>query len=148
MKPILLTILALPLALLLNLQTQIQHITTVSMQEASFSSVQQLKLNLPAENTLDTIFLNGCNTYIGTFNKYNWNVQTMLAICMAESHGNVKAESNTDDYGLLQIHQGLELYGTKIFDPYFNISIAHIKYVNQGYHAWTTYNSGAYRNYL
>lgn len=89
-----------------------------------------------------------CAQYTSLFEQYNWPVATMMAIMHAESGCNPNAISPTNDYGLMQIHDGLALYGQQIFDPAFNISIAYQKYTSQGLHAWSTYTSGAYEKYL
>ena len=89
-----------------------------------------------------------CTTYSSLFNQYNWNSAVAMAICQAESSGNPNAVSDTDDYGLMQIHQGLELYGSQIYNPAFNISEAYQKYLTQGWNAWTSYNDGVYSKYL
>lgn len=95
-----------------------------------------------------TTYASGCTTYDSIFRQYAWNVSVAEAICMAESSGNPYAESYTSDDGLMQIHDGLYLYGTQIFNPTFNIQVAYQKYVTQGWEAWSTYNSGAYEAYL
>lgn len=90
-----------------------------------------------------------CSSYSGLFEQYNWNVATAEAICQAESQGNPNAESPTDDYGLMQINHGYEIYGSAIYNPAFNIKIAYtVKYLSNGWLPWTTYTSGKYLEYL
>lgn len=90
-----------------------------------------------------------CTAYASLFAQYAWDSQTAMAICQAESGGNPNAVSPTDDYGLMQINHGLEIYGDKIYDPAFNISIAYsAKFANSGWRPWSVYNSGAYLRYM
>lgn len=74
------------------------------------------------------------------------------AIAMAESGGNPAAtHHNTNgstDYGLWQInsvHSDLLSGGAKWQDPATNARMARSVYLSQGWHAWSTYNSGAYK---
>lgn len=91
-----------------------------------------------------------CQAWASDFEQYNWNADTAMAICEAESSGNSQAVSNGNinpdgipDYGLMQLH------GVDILDPAANISYAYYhKYLTQGWGAWSTYNSGAYYKYL
>lgn len=90
---------------------------------------------------------NGCRTYESLFKQYNWDVRTMLAIAEAESNCNPNAISppNWDgvrDYGLCQLH------GQYILDPSKNVAVAYNKWLRQGYHAWTSFNTNKYRKYL
>jgi len=90
-----------------------------------------------------------CASYAPLFEQYSWNVHTAVAICQAESQGNPNAISPTNDYGLMQINNGLALYGTAIYDPAFNIKIAYtVKYLNSGWLPWTTFTSQRYLKYL
>lgn len=73
------------------------------------------------------------------------------AIAMAESGGDPAAtHHNTNgstDYGLWQInsvHADLFAGGANWADPVTNARMAHSVYQSQGWHAWSTYNSGAY----
>jgi soluble lytic murein transglycosylase-like protein len=84
----------------------------------------------------------GCSTYDSTFRLYAWNVAVAEAICQAESSGDPYAHSWTDDYGLMQLHD------EEIYNPWSNIAGAYRKYLAQGWEAWTTYNTGAYKKYL
>lgn len=91
-----------------------------------------------------------CEAWASDFDQYNWNPDTAMAICEAESSGNPSAVSNANinpdgipDYGLMQLH------GVAILDPAANIAYAYYhKYLTQGWGAWSTYNSGAYYKYL
>lgn len=87
-------------------------------------------------------YIDGCNNYTSTFEQYDWNVNIALAICQAESNGNVYAVSETNDYGLMQLHN------QAIFNPYSNIAAGYKIYLEQGWQAWTTYNTGAYLQYI
>jgi soluble lytic murein transglycosylase-like protein len=92
---------------------------------------------------------NLCASYAPLFAQYGWNTDVAMAICSAESKGSPTAVSPTDDYGLMQINHGLEIYGSAIYDPAFNIKIAYtVKYLGRGWLPWTTYTSGIYAQYL
>lgn len=91
----------------------------------------------------------GVERYRALIAQYNWPVDTALAIMQAESGGNPNAVSPTNDYGLMQIHDGLQTYGPQIFDPAFNIAIAYnVKYRSRGFRPWSVYTSGKYLSYL
>ncbi len=69
--------------------------------------------------------------------KYPWPVDQAMLVLSRESHGNPNAVSQTDDYGLFQIHHGLETYGQKIFDPEFNVWLAYnYYYKDRGWTPW------------
>ncbi len=90
-----------------------------------------------------------CESYRPLFAKYDWNVNTAMAIMQAESGCRPTAVSPTDDHGLMQINHGVEIYGQQIYDPAFNIAIAYSeKYEKGGWRHWSVYNSGAYLRYL
>lgn len=64
-------------------------------------------------------------------------VDYALAIISCESSGNPSAVSPTNDHGLFQIHNGLDAYGSQIYDPEFNISIAYNNYFKtRGWQPW------------
>lgn len=91
-----------------------------------------------------------CEAYQSYFEQYNWNVDTAMAICQAESSGIASNVSNGNinpdgisDYGLMQLH------GVDILDPAANIAYAYYhKYLTQGWGAWSTYNTGKYAQFL
>jgi len=90
-----------------------------------------------------------CNAYRHLFTRYDWDVNTAIAICEAESSGRPDAVSKpnwngTRDYGLMQLNN------IKILDPAENVAYAyHNKYMTkQGWRHWTVYKTGAYRRYL
>jgi soluble lytic murein transglycosylase-like protein len=91
----------------------------------------------------------GCESYRTLFEAYDWNVTTAMAIMQAESGCNPSAVSPTNDHGLMQINQGLQIYGAGIYDPATNIRIAYTeKYQKGGWGHWSVYNSGSYAKYL
>ena len=78
----------------------------------------------------------------------------MAAIALAESSGRSDAVANepngTKSYGLWQInsvHADI-LAGGDWRDPEDNARMAFKIFVLQGYDAWSTYKSGAYKKYL
>jgi len=116
--------------------------------DVSTKSKKKLATPVPKPEVIETAYASGCMTYDSIFRQYAWNVSVAEAICQAESGGNPYAYSSTQDAGLMQIHDGLYLYGSQIYNPSFNISKAYQKYQSQGWYAWTTYNIGAYRQFL
>lgn len=70
----------------------------------------------------------------------------MAAIAEAESSGNADAHNASGASGLWQI-LGLPFPGNP-FDALTNARMAVSKYMSQGLGAWTTYTSGAYRQFL
>ena len=112
------------------------------------ASVAQPTTSPPAPKIV-TSAANLCASYAPMFAQYGWNIDIAMAICSAESKGDPTAVSPTDDYGLMQINHGLEIYGSAIYDPAFNIKIAYtVKYLGNGWYPWTTYTSGIYARYL
>jgi hypothetical protein len=81
---------------------------------------------------------------------------TMAAIAMAESSGNNVVQQGqpygTTGWGLWQITPGNSVpqFGTDqaLLNPVANAQAAHQKWVGQGLGAWTTYTSGAYKQFM
>lgn len=80
---------------------------------------------------------------------------TMAAIALAESGGKVGAQgaknsNGTYDYGLWQINSSHTQFNKQqlLSDPLYNARAAVAVFKSQGLTAWSTYNSGAYRNFL
>ena len=80
--------------------------------------------------------------------------RVMAAIALAESGGNAGAQhTNSDgsvDRGLWQVNSSHTMYdpGRLLSDPLYNAKAAVAIQRSQGLGAWTTYTSGAYRQYL
>ena len=89
-------------------------------------------------------------------------VPTMAAIALAESHGNPNSHNPVppdNSYGLWQINM-LGAMGPgrrrqfdistndELYNPLTNAHAAHAIWKGQGLNAWSTYKSGAYRQYL
>jgi hypothetical protein len=76
----------------------------------------------------------------------------MAAIAMAESSGNPKAIDNdsngTHDVGLWQINSVHGYSDADMEIPSKNVAAAKAVFDSQGYGAWATYNSGAYKQYV
>lgn len=80
-----------------------------------------------------------------------WNVSvkvfgahapTALCIASAETGGTFSptAVSPTDDHGLFQIHRGLETYGKRIYNVWFNARIAYrMSRGGTNWSPWTTH---------
>lgn len=93
------------------------------------------------------VYTAGCAQYLPLIEQYDWSVNVASAIMQAESSCNPNAIGIVDydglrDYGLFQIH------GEIIMQPAANVARAYQKYQSQGWHAWSTYNNGAYAKYL
>lgn len=80
---------------------------------------------------------------------------TMAAIALAESGGQVGAQGSknsngTYDYGLWQINSSHSQFNKQqlLSDPLYNAQAAVAVFKSQGLTAWSTYNNGAYRNFL
>lgn len=81
---------------------------------------------------------------------------TMAAIAMAESSGNNVVQQgqpySTTGWGLWQITPGNSVpqFGSDqaLLNPVANAQAAHAKWVGQGLGAWTTYTSGAYKQFM
>ena len=77
----------------------------------------------------------------------------MASIAMAESGGKPDRISPPDsdgshDVGLWQINSKHGYSDTQMQDPYYNVSAARVIFDSQGLGAWSTYNSGAYKQFL
>jgi hypothetical protein len=78
---------------------------------------------------------------------------TAAAVALAESSGNPTAthtnNNRSTDYGLWQINSvhGSLLAGKNWRDPQVNAQMAYAVWKGSGWKAWSTYNSGAYRQY-
>lgn len=99
----------------------------------------------------------GCQYYLPIIEKYNWDVHTAMAIVQAESSCNPHEASvpNYDgsvDRGLFQVNSiHADMVGgdlTSLYNPEVNVQIAYRIYSGNGWHAWSTYNSGKYARYL
>src|SRR5215469_1537542 len=76
---------------------------------------------------------------------------TMAAIAMAESGGQVSAQNPSGAAGLWQILPSAHpQYNVSelLSDPLYNAQAAVAVYNSQGFNAWSTYTSGAYRQFL
>jgi hypothetical protein len=80
---------------------------------------------------------------------------TMAAICAAEHGGNFDPDpaepgDNGQSRGLGQIYLPAhpQFAGLNLDDPHVNAQAAAQVFTSQGYPAWSTYNSGLYRQYL
>lgn len=86
------------------------------------------------------------------------DAKIMAAIAMAESGGKSNAVNHntngTQDTGLWQINDvhadgvPLAVFHVKMMNPVANASKAHDVFMSQGFHAWSTYNSGHYTKFL
>lgn len=77
---------------------------------------------------------------------------TACAVCLAESGGNPAAwnQRGEDSRGLFQINAAAhpQWAALDLFDPATNARVAYQLWQAQGWSPWTTYTSGAYRQYL
>ena len=70
----------------------------------------------------------------------DWNVEEALWTISMESGGNPHAVSDTDDHGLFQLHNGLAEYGEKVYNPWFNVQVAHEMWQQSGWNPWSVWN--------
>lgn len=75
-------------------------------------------------------------------------VPTMVAIALAESGGNTDAHNPSGAEGLWQVMWQLHGFSGNPYDPATNAAAAKKVFDEQGYGAWTTYNTGVYRAFL
>lgn len=75
-------------------------------------------------------------------------VPTMVAIALAESGGDTNAHNPSGAEGLWQVMWSLHGFTGNPYDPATNASAAKKVFDSQGYHAWTTYDTGVYRAFL
>ena len=100
----------------------------------------------------------GCDDFLDIVEKYNWDTRIALAIMEAESHCKTDAVGDTwviggvyaPSCGLMQVRTISEWRGTcdELKEPEFNINKAYTIYTQQGWHAWSMYNNGKYKQYL
>lgn len=75
-------------------------------------------------------------------------VPTMVAIALAESGGDTNAHNPSGAEGLWQVMWQLHGFTGNPYDPATNASAARTVYKSQGYHAWTTFNTGVYKAFM
>lgn len=86
-------------------------------------------------------------------------LSTAVAVALAESSGNPNAydpeiaagtPEGMGSFGLWQIYLNdhPEFSGQNLYDPQTNANDAFEIYQKSGFQAWSTYNSGAYQEYL
>jgi hypothetical protein len=87
------------------------------------------------------------------------HLKIMVAIARAESSNNPRAINYVPCYGLWQINMSGSMGATRrkqfgissndqLFDPKINARAAEMIYKQQGYRAWSVYNSGSYKKFL
>jgi soluble lytic murein transglycosylase-like protein len=97
----------------------------------------------------------GCEAYRPIVSKYDWDVNTALAIMRAESGCRADAygvnTNGSNDAGLMQInsvHVGSVIGNKERFDAAANIAAAYKVYRGSGWRAWATFTNGSYKKYL
>lgn len=130
-----------------SIYDEAQAMIQKAAEEAARAAAEAAKKTVHTTRTV--IQLSGAQ-YDALFQKYfgdAWMVAR--AIGMAESGLNPAAISATNDYGVMQIHNGLASFGEQIFNPEDNIRIAADEYwKKRGFSPWSTYKNGAYLSYL
>jgi len=78
------------------------------------------------------------------------DLATAVAIAIAESGGNPSAVNPEGSYGLWQIDivENPQYANDDLTDPSVNAQDAYSIYSEGGFTRWSTYNNGAYLNYL
>lgn len=112
-------------------------------------SKRKVKLKVAARQTLVSSSGN-CSAYRKLVAQYSWNVSVAMAVMQAESGCRVVTPDNSAlNYDHVADHGLFQLHGINVTDPAENIRIAYkVKYLSQGWGAWSTYNNGAYLRYL
>lgn len=98
----------------------------------------------------------GCVQYRDLIAQYDWDLDTALAVCQAESGGRADAHNpanynGTDDKGLFQInsvHVGRLIGDEDRFNPELNVAAAYSIYLGSGWRAWSAFNNESYKKYL
>lgn len=98
----------------------------------------------------------GCVQYRALIAQYDWDLDTALAVCQAESGGRAQAynPANTDgsdDKGLYQVnsvHVGRLIGDQERFNPAANVAAAYRIYQGGGWAAWSAFNNGSYKKFL
>lgn len=97
---------------------------------------------------------NRCEEFRNLVKQYDWNVEIMLAIMMAESGCNPRSDNSglnvdgTYDYGLFQINSVHGHSRDILANPAKNTEIAFKIWQSQGYRAWAAYNNGSYLKFM
>ena len=112
-------------------------------QDKKIETAKVAKQSLKSMAVQRPVLSGGCEQYRPLISQYAWNVETVLAICSAESGGNANAVNAGDrhetclgSYGLLQIDCGW-YYKANLFDPVTNIRLGYGKYLASGYLPWS-----------
>ena len=91
-----------------------------------------------------------CEEFRELVKKYDWNVEVMLAIMMAESSCNPNTlNTNSDgsnDLGLFQINSIHKKPNRE--NPELNVQYAYQIYKSQGLNAWVAYTNGNYLKFM
>lgn len=93
---------------------------------------------------------NRCEEFRNLVKQYDWNVEVMLAIMMAESSCNPNAlNTNSDgsnDSGLFQINSIHKKPNRE--NPELNVRYAYQIYKSQGLNAWVAYTNKIYLKFM
>ncbi len=109
----------------------------VEIEEEQIESPQKIVIKKPFSSTKLNSNVEKWRPLLEKYFPAN-QVDNALRIIECESKGNPNAISRTNDHGLMQIHNGLQIYGTRIYDPEFNIQIAYNNYyTKRGWKPWT-----------
>lgn len=94
--------------------------------------------------------VNRCEEFRNLVKQYDWNVEVMLAIMMAESSCNPNAlNTNSDgsnDSGLFQINSIHKKPNRE--NPELNVRYAYQIYKSQGLNAWVAYTNKSYLKFM
>lgn len=96
----------------------------------------------------------GCEAYRPIVSKYEWNVDTAMAVMQAESRCDPRAynghmnSDGSNDAGLFQINSihvaGGLIDSEERFNPEANVRAAYAIYRGSGWRAWSAFNNGRY----
>ena len=93
---------------------------------------------------------NRCEEFRNLVKQYDWNVEVMLAIMMAESSCNPNAlnmnSDGSNDSGLFQINSIHKKPNRE--NPELNVRYAYQIYKSQGLSAWVAYTNKSYLKFM
>ena len=86
-----------------------------------------------------------CEPYRNEISKYDWNIETAMAVCDIESNGSITATNWKDShktcdgsFGLFQVGCLHGVDKEDLYNPEINIRVAYQIYLKQGWSAWST----------
>lgn len=122
--------------------------STDAVLESPISIPEVETIQIPVSNSFD------CEAYRNIISRYDWDVNTALAVCAAESHGDATVVNWKDNHKVCMGSAGLFQIGCvnapieDMKDPAQNIEKAYKLYQERGWKPWGAYTNGSYKKYL